>query len=228
MPRCWPRGFGSRSKKAAAASSESTKAGKTPDSGSSTTSTSTAEAEAKTELEEKKKEEKVEDEKKEEKKPEEESKTESKEESKEDKDGDESKDKDKDEKKEEDKPKVPVGSVSEPKNIYKGSSDDDGNWTWVDKYPEDVEEAAENEETAKYAIVVRNQKSNDSRKKLEAHSIIVQSPWLRKALAEIMEDYPGVACELTRLEFEAPFKPFVHRWYDIRTGIPTLALEITH
>ncbi|KAK4170545.1 mitochondrial sorting [Cladorrhinum sp. PSN259] len=210
MPRCWPRGFGSRSKKADASS---TKSGKAPDSGSSTASRSTAEAEPKTEHVEKKK-----DGEEKESKDDDKTKTESeepkdKDEAKKD-EGEAATDKSKDEDK--DKPKVPVGSVSEPKNIYRGAADDDGNWTWVDKYPDDVEEAAENEETAKYAVLVRNQKSNDSRKKLEAHSIIVQSPWLKKVLADIFEDYPGVACELTRLEFEAPFKPFVHRWAEFK------------
>jgi len=122
-----------------------------------------------------------------------------------------------DEDKEEGEKKVlaPVGSVSETKNIYRSSKDDDGNWTWVDKYPEDVEDAAENEETETFAVLVRNIKSNDSRKKLEAHSIVVQSPWLKKALGEILAEYPGVACELKRLEFEAPFQPFVHRWTEL-------------
>ncbi|KXX75067.1 Mitochondrial sorting [Madurella mycetomatis] len=201
MPRCWPT-FRSRSKKGAV---NSAKSGKLPDSGSSASgSTTEAEAETKAPAENK------------EKQKDEESKVEKKDEDKEqkDKDGEESKDEDK-EGEEKEKPKVPVGSISEAKHIYKGASDDDGNWTWVDKYPDDVEEAAENEETATYAVVVRNQKSNDSRKKLEAHSIIVQSPQIRAALAEIMADYPGVACELTRLEFEAPFKPFVHRWNEL-------------
>ncbi len=49
-------------------------------------------------------------------------------------------------------------------------------------------------------------------RKLEADSIVIQSPWLKDALAEILQDYPGVACELKRLVFEAPFQPFVHRW----------------
>jgi hypothetical protein len=199
MPRCWP--LRSRSSKKEAGGP--TKSGKQPDSGSSASgSTLEADAEAKVKETEKK-----EDEKKDEKKDETEKKDEEKKEGEESKDGaKEDDDKDK-------KPKVAVGSVSEAKNIYKGASDDDGNWTWVDKYPDDAEEAAENEETATYAVVVRNQKSNDSRKKLEAHSIVVQSPLIRAALAEIMADYPGVACELTRLEFETPFKPFVHRWY---------------
>jgi hypothetical protein len=113
---------------------------------------------------------------------------------------------------EEEKVKVPVGSLAAMKNIYKSPTDKDGNWTWVDRYPDDVEEAAENEESEKFAIVVRNVKSNDSRKKLEADSIIVQSPLLKAALGEILAKYPGVACKLKRLVFDAPFEPFVHRW----------------
>ncbi|KAL3299600.1 P-loop containing nucleoside triphosphate hydrolase protein [Colletotrichum asianum] len=124
-----------------------------------------------------------------------------------------------DEKDEEDeKPKeplAPTGSISSTKNIYASPKDSDGNWTWVDKYPEDVHEAAENEDTAQYAVVVRNVKSSDSRKKLEAHSIVIQSPWLKTALGEILDGYTGVACELERLEFDAPFHPFVHRWTEL-------------
>jgi hypothetical protein len=128
------------------------------------------------------------------------------------------------------KPDVPVGSISTIKNIYKSPKDGDGNWTWVDKYPEDVEEAAENEETEKFAVIVRNIKSQDSRKKLEADSIIVQSPWLKTALGEILADYPGVACELRRLVFDAPFQPFVHRWpeftkYMARKGLDPKTAE---
>lgn len=122
-------------------------------------------------------------------------------------------DSDANEEEEEEKSKLPVGSVSEVKNIYRSSKDADGNFTWVRKYPEDVEEPAENAITDTYAVLVRNIKSPDGRKKLEAHSIVIQSPWLKKILGEsILADYPGVACELDRLTFEAPFKPFVHRW----------------
>lgn len=112
------------------------------------------------------------------------------------------------------KPNAPAGSISDVKNIYRSPKDKDGQCTWVNKYPEDAEDAAENAETARYAVLVRNIKSADSRKKLEAHSIVVQSPWLKTALGKILEDYPGVACELERLIFEAPFRPFVHRWKD--------------
>ncbi|TLD37248.1 Mitochondrial chaperone [Venturia nashicola] len=113
----------------------------------------------------------------------------------------------------EDDPNVEKGSISNVKDIY-GSKDDDDEWTWSDEPPENLKEAAENEQTEKYALIVRNKKSSDSRKSLEAHSIIIHSPWLKKALSDILADYPGVTCQLHRLVFEAPFKPFIHRWSD--------------
>ncbi|RXG48361.1 hypothetical protein VDGE_07658 [Verticillium dahliae] len=109
-------------------------------------------------------------------------------------------------------PDAEIGSISTVKNIYRSKKDDDGNWTWQSAYPDDVISPAENKSTAKYAVLVRNIKSTAAHKKLEAHSIAIQSPWLKKALGHILEDYPGVACELAKLEFEAPFQPFVHRW----------------
>lgn len=130
--------------------------------------------------------------------------------------------------KEEETTNVPVGSVSEVKNIYKSSKDKDGVWTWVNKYPEDVAEPAENAVTDTYAVLVRNVKSQDGRKKLEAHSIVVQSPWLQKALGDvILKDYPGVACELKRLTFEAPFKPFIHRWFELLEYMKRPELDTT-
>ncbi|KAI1084740.1 ATPase [Whalleya microplaca] len=124
----------------------------------------------------------------------------------------------------------PVGSLSSLKNLYKSQKDSDGEWTWTEKYPEDAEEAVENEDTLKYAVIVRNKKSNDSRKKLEADSIVIQSPWLKAALAIILKDYPGIACELKRLVIEAPFACFVHRWaefvdYMRRTDLESITKE---
>jgi hypothetical protein len=108
------------------------------------------------------------------------------------------------------------GSIPLAKNLYRSnldSGEDDKNWTWVGKSPEIDPETAEGEETTNFAIIIRNTKSQDSRKKFEAHSIIVQSPWLKRVLdSYILNDYPGVACQLSRLEFKSPFKPFVHRW----------------
>ena len=116
--------------------------------------------------------------------------------------------------KKEDKPKepeVPKGSITEAKALY-SKKDSDGKYQWVTDEPVDVTDAAENEETARYAFLVRKKKSYDSRKKYDIHSIIVQSPWLKKALGIVLEDYPGITTNLDRLVFQAPFHPFVHRW----------------
>lgn len=69
-----------------------------------------------------------------------------------------------------------------------------------------------NAKTARYALLIRNKKSFDSRKKSEIDSIVVQSPLLKAVLETVLEAYPGITTGLDRLTFSAPFQPFVHRW----------------
>ena len=83
-----------------------------------------------------------------------------------------------------------VGMECDIKHLYQ-KEDERGRFTWTDKYPENLDEAAENEITARYAILVRNKKSFDSRKKLEIDSIVVQSPLLKSVLSKVLKDYPG-------------------------------------
>ncbi|KAH6679363.1 putative ATP-dependent zinc metalloprotease FtsH [Halenospora varia] len=94
--------------------------------------------------------------------------------------------------------------------------DKDGEWT--QKYPFHIQEASENDETAEYAILKRNMKSSDTRKKLSLHSVVVQSPLIKKVLGKVFKGYAGITTELDRLEFETPFEPFVHRWERLRTA----------
>lgn len=103
-----------------------------------------------------------------------------------------------------------IGMTCELINLYQ-KIDKDGNWSWSKDVP-NITAAAEDEETAKFALLVRNKKSNDSRKSLELDSIIVQSPLVKEALATVLKDYPGITTNLKRLEFSSPFRPFVHRW----------------
>ncbi len=79
----------------------------------------------------------------------------------------------------------------------------------MDEYLDDIKDPAENEKTAKFALLIRNKQSYDSRRKFEIDSIIVQSPLLKEALSIVLKDYLGVTTSLTRLKFQAPFKPFV-------------------
>lgn len=117
------------------------------------------------------------------------------------------------------KPKIKPGMTSEVKNLYEGRPDDRGKSTWVDKYPDDLEEAAENAESARFALIIRNKKCYDGRKKLQVHSVVVQSPLLKKAFETVFDGYAGITVSLDRLTFKAPFKPFVHRWTRIEKAL---------
>ncbi|KAL8950587.1 MAG: hypothetical protein Q9222_003396 [Ikaeria aurantiellina] len=108
-----------------------------------------------------------------------------------------------------------VGMLTEIKNLYEGKPDDRGRTTWVDQYPDDLEEAVENAETARYALLVRHTKSYDGRRSLQIHSVVVQSPLLKDALSVVLNNYPGITTSLDRLTFNAPFKPLVHRWTNL-------------
>lgn len=112
-------------------------------------------------------------------------------------------------------PPPPVGSLCSSVPIYQGEPDENGRMTWSAEEPDHIPDAAENENTIGHAIVIRNSKSEDSRKKFKMHSIVVQSPHIKKALATVFEGYPGISCDLTRLTFDAPFEPFVHRWQQL-------------
>ncbi len=54
--------------------------------------------------------------------------------------------------------KVLVGVLAESKDFY-AKYDERGNRSWSEKKPEDFEEAAENGETEKYALIVRKSKA---------------------------------------------------------------------
>jgi hypothetical protein len=114
---------------------------------------------------------------------------------------------------------APVGSISDIKSLYQGKEDSRGRAQWLDKYPDDAEEAAENEMTAKYALIARKTKCFNGRKKFDIDSIIINSPALKSVLGIVFEKYPGVTCELDRLVFEKPFEPFVHRWTEFKRAV---------
>ncbi|RYP17032.1 hypothetical protein DL765_004793 [Monosporascus sp. GIB2] len=76
--------------------------------------------------------------------------------------------------------------------------------TSVDMLHEDVGKADEIDKTPESPVNVRGEVIN------------VQSPYLIRALAEdILNGYPEIIYEPSRLEFRAPFQPFLHRWGDL-------------
>jgi hypothetical protein len=54
------------------------------------------------------------------------------------------------------------------------------------------------------------------------HSIVVQSPLLKKLLEGVLKDYPGVTVGLQRLEFSGKFEPLIHRWSQLQKAISEL------
>jgi hypothetical protein len=119
--------------------------------------------------------------------------------------------------------KYEPGMKSGLKQLYSGKEDKKGRFQWQDKIPEDIGEAAENNETAKWALLVRNVKVyNDPQRVLSIHSIVVQSPLLKTLLATVLKNYPGVTVGLNRLEFSGRFEPLIHRWSELEKAIAQL------
>ncbi|KAF2232365.1 P-loop containing nucleoside triphosphate hydrolase protein [Viridothelium virens] len=106
---------------------------------------------------------------------------------------------------------APTGSLPKIRNLYEARHKQRA-LPWTAKYPDDLEEPLENAESAQYALLVRYNKCYDMRKKLRLDSIVVQSPLLKSVLRSVLDKYPGITTSLQRLEFSAPFQPFVHRW----------------
>lgn len=107
---------------------------------------------------------------------------------------------------------APNGSIPKTRDLYESKPDRHGRTSWTTEYPDDLNEPPENAESAQYALLVRHKKCYDGRKKLEINSIVVQSGLLKKVLGVVLKDYPGISTNLERVEFHAPFQPFVHRW----------------
>lgn len=106
---------------------------------------------------------------------------------------------------------APKGSLCGIHNLYETKPDETGCTSWS-KTPPTVEEAAENEESAQYALISRYTKCYDGRRPLQLHSVVIQSEPLKRFLGTVLDKYPGVTTTLERLEFSKPFKPLVHRW----------------
>ncbi|KAI7629136.1 hypothetical protein KC322_g23244, partial [Hortaea werneckii] len=93
-----------------------------------------------------------------------------------------------------------VGMSCGFKNLYSGKEDKHGRFQWQTTIPEDLGKPAEDAESEKWAIVVRNVKTyNDPKKVLSLHSILIQSPLLKDLLKDVLDGYPGVTVGLKRL-----------------------------
>lgn len=60
--------------------------------------------------------------------------------------------------------KIATGALAETKDLY-AKYDAEGNRSWTAEHPDNVEEAAENAETLKYAVIVRKSQLSILRRK---------------------------------------------------------------
>jgi len=113
-----------------------------------------------------------------------------------------------------------AGMESGVKDLYAGADDKRGRYEWVTEKPKGLGEPAENEETAKWALIVRHIRVyNDPKKVLQVHSIVVQSPLLKALLGKVLKGYPDINTNLDRLTFSGSFEPLFHRFTELRAAI---------
>ncbi|PWY95905.1 P-loop containing nucleoside triphosphate hydrolase protein [Aspergillus sclerotioniger CBS 115572] len=110
------------------------------------------------------------------------------------------------------------GSICKVHNLYQTKPDERGKRSWTKDLPTDLVEPAESTETGQYSLIVRHVKCYDGRKPLKVHSIIIQNKATKEFLANVLEEFPSLTMTLERVEFEAPFRPFVHRWTQFCTA----------
>jgi len=116
-----------------------------------------------------------------------------------------------------------VGMSVGYKSLYAGKEDRRGRFQWQETIPEDLVPPAENAETQKWAFIARHVKVyGDPRRTLALHSIVIQSPLLKRVLQSVLADYPGVTVGLQRLEFSGKFECLIHRFPDLDYAIEAL------
>ncbi|KAH0360118.1 P-loop containing nucleoside triphosphate hydrolase protein, partial [Aureobasidium melanogenum] len=122
-----------------------------------------------------------------------------------------------------------VGMSVGIKNLYAGKEDRRGRFQWQETIPEDLVPPAENAETQKWAFIARYIKVyGDPRRTLALHSIVIQSPLLKKVLQDVLADYPGVTVGLQRLEFSGKFECLIHRFPELDSTIEKLQESLKH
>lgn len=107
-----------------------------------------------------------------------------------------------------------AGTLCQAKVLYEGPRKCNCCTNWVEQYPSNIKETAEEtSDSKKHAIICRMKKSHGgTTQALEPHSIVIQSPKLKTVLGEVFAGYPGITTTLNRLEFRQPFWEFFYRW----------------
>ncbi|CAN8103121.1 unnamed protein product [Discula destructiva] len=115
-----------------------------------------------------------------------------------------------------------IGMTCSYKELYSGEEDKRGRFMWKTEIPKDLGTVAEDADSEKWAVIVRRARVyGDPKRVLSLHSVVIQSPYVKDVLKEILNGYPGVTI-LKRLEFSGRFEPLIHRWPQLRAAITDL------
>lgn len=124
---------------------------------------------------------------------------------------------------------VPEGMEAEIKQLYLGKQGVEGSEPeWVDRMPMAMSMkasamTAKERERAKYSILVRMELRPRARftedNPVQIHSLVVQSPLLRKVLLRVFAGHPGLNAAEPKLTFNKPLAPFVHRWKQLQQAV---------
>lgn len=90
-------------------------------------------------------------------------------------------------------------------SMYSGPDDGSGQIRWQSLYPQHVPTLEEDLETKKCVLIARHTRVWGISGKTFIHSIVVQSPFIKSLLEEVLKGYPGVTITLDRLEFTQPY-----------------------
>ena len=101
------------------------------------------------------------------------------------------------------------GMTSEVGQLYRDN--DESQWDeWMpDSVGRDLEDSSEYK---KFAVIVRRER-RQGKPGIPLHSVVVQSPLLRKVLDLVFEGYEGISTKLRHLKFYAPMHEFYFCWH---------------
>jgi hypothetical protein len=112
------------------------------------------------------------------------------------------------------------GMRAELLNLYEGYPKCPCCINWAEEFPDDVKGIIEAVKgTQQYAVLLRSRKCHKkgAMRPLELDLIVVHSPLIKTVLHEkVFHNYPGITATLEKLEFSAPFAPFLHRWSEFQ------------
>ena len=110
---------------------------------------------------------------------------------------------------------VDTGMICDAKVQYEGKKTCFCCIKWEDEPPKEVKLQTK-DPSGGFAVLIRERKGHGDEPLLVMHSLAIQSPLIKKVLAEVLNDYPGVApAEVLHLCLEAPFEPLFHRWQNL-------------